>query len=141
MKISMGKIILLFISIFTIVYAGTHIQILSAVSNNGENTIKWQVTEQKNLDHFVIYRKNGESNSTWSSIKTLSLREAYVQNEGYEYTDPTAYKITNPNDLVFVYKVACVDNNNREFDTAEATVTSVIAGYKRTWGSIKALFR
>ena len=141
MKFSKGKIILLFVSIFTIVYAGTNIKILSAVSNNGENTIKWQVSDQGNIDHFVVYRKNGDSRSSWTAIKNLSLKEAYIQNEGYEYTDPTAYKISSPNDLIFVYKISCVDNSNREIDAAEATVTSVIAGYKRTWGSIKALFR
>ena len=60
-------------------------------------------------------------------------------NSYYTFTDQNAYKT---NDMVFVYRLKIVDNSSVATYSADVTVShSISSVYKRTWGSIKAMFR
>ena len=58
----------------------------------------------------------------------------------YEYTDQTAFKT---NDQVYKYRIEIVDKDGSLSYSKEMSVlhNNGISGVKRTWGSIKALFR
>jgi len=102
--------------------------------SNGENVhITWQTLTETNVKHFVIERRTKDS--SFMSISTL-LPEA---DKYYEFIDETAYKTAG---TIYVYRVAIVDNDGSISYSNEAPVLhDNISSVKKTWGSIKALFR
>ncbi len=71
----------------------------------------------------------------YSDIATL---DPHPDNPFYSYTDKSVYKT---NDYIFVYRLKIVDNNGQLSYSDQASVSLSISGVKRTWGSIKAMFR
>jgi flagellar basal body L-ring protein FlgH len=131
MKLS--TLIVLFLIIAT-VYAGAYIEYFHARSESDNVRLEWQTSEETNLQKFVIERKTPQSSFT--EIASVSPKG---NNSNYIFTDQNAYKT---NDMVFVYRLKIVDNNDQVTYSADVTVTHSISSVaKRTWGSIKAMFR
>lgn len=105
------------------------------VWTQGENVVlEWRTQEEKDVKNFVIERKNPQG--SFVSISTIQPKGSYST---YNYTDEAAYKM---NDLIFVYRLKIVDNNSSSPTYSNpATVSPNISDVRRTWGSIKAMFR
>lgn len=102
--------------------------------NEGENIkIEWETAEESNLRHFIIERKNPES--SYIDIATVLPKGS---NSFYTYVDEGAYKLQ---DFIFVYRLKIVENNGQTSYSSTITVTQNVSSFKRTWGSIKAMFR
>jgi flagellar basal body L-ring protein FlgH len=131
MKLS--TIIVSFLIIAT-VYAGAYIEYFHARSESDNVRLEWQTSEETNLQKFVIERKTPQSSFT--EVASVSPKG---NNSNYIYTDQNAYKT---NDMIFVYRLKIVDNNNQVTYSSDVTVSHSISSVaKRTWGSIKAMFR
>lgn len=131
MKLS--TLIVSFLIIAT-VYAGAYIEYFHARSESDNVRLEWQTSEETNLQKFVIERKTPQSSFT--EIASVAPKG---NNSNYIFTDQNAYKT---NDMVFVYRLKIVDNNDQVTYSADVTVTHSISSVaKRTWGSIKAMFR
>jgi len=131
MKLS--TLIVSFLIIAT-VYAGAYIEYFHARSESDNVRLEWQTSEETNLQKFVIERKTPQSSFT--EIASVSPKG---NNSNYIFTDQNAYKT---NDMVFVYRLKIVDNNDQITYSADVTVSHSISSVaKRTWGSIKAMFR
>jgi hypothetical protein len=131
MKLS--TIIVSFLIIAT-VYAGAYIEYFHARSESDNVRLEWQTSEETNLLKFVIERKTPQSSFT--EVASVAPKG---NNSNYIFTDQNAYKT---NDMVFVYRLKIVDNNDQVTYSADVTVTHSISSVaKRTWGSIKAMFR
>jgi hypothetical protein len=116
------------------VYAGAYIEYFHARSESDDIRLEWQTGEESNLQKFVIERKTPQS--SYTEIATLNPKG---NNSYYSFTDQNAYKT---NDIIFVYRLKIVDNNNLASYSADVSVShSISSVYKRTWGSIKAMFR
>ena len=59
-------------------------------------------------------------------------------NSDYKFTDENAYKST---ESFYVYRLKIVDSNLQESFSHIVSVSHYPSSVKRTWGSIKALFR
>lgn len=106
---------------------------LSARSSGDNVFVTWQTISETNVNHFVVQRKTQDS--PYSEIGTL-LPE---KDQYYEYLDETAYKTSG---TIYYYRIAIVDDNGNVTHTNEVTVLhDNISSVKKTWGSIKALFR
>ncbi|MGD8306785.1 MAG: hypothetical protein PVF17_09040, partial [Ignavibacteria bacterium] len=104
------------------------------VRSDGEDVrLEWKTSEEVNLQNFIIQRKN--INSPYTEITTIVPKG---DNSIYTYLDESAYK---PNDLVFIYRLKIMENDGTESYSSEVTVSHNVSGVKRTWGSIKAMFR
>ncbi|MBK7629603.1 MAG: hypothetical protein IPJ23_02580 [Ignavibacteriales bacterium] len=126
-------IIITFLIIAT-VYAGAHIEYFHARSESDDIRLEWQTGEETNLQNFVVERKTPQS-----SYAEISSIQPKGDNSFYTFTDQNVYKA---NDMVFVYRLKIVDTNNQVSYSADVTVTHSISSIaKRTWGSIKAMFR
>lgn len=102
--------------------------------NEGENVkLEWKTTTETNLADFVVQRKTPDS-----QFSDLSSISPTGNNSVYSYIDQAAYKMTNP---VFVYRLKIVDRDGSYAYSSEVSVSPNISGVKRTWGSIKAMFR
>jgi hypothetical protein len=113
------------------VFAGASIDFFQ-VSPDGDNAIlEWRTSNETNLQDFVVQKGTPQSN--FIDIATISLNNDHY----YTYVDKSIYKT---NDAVCIYRIKIVDQNGSVTYSRTASL-SVISGVKRTWGSIKAMFR
>jgi hypothetical protein len=132
MKFSIIKILMV-LSFVSTVFAGATLYYFNAKSENDVIKLEWKTQEESNIRHFVVERKNPSSG--YIELATISPKG---NNSYYSFTDESAYK---SQDLVFIYRLKIVDNDSRLSHSQEVTVAHSISGVKRTWGSIKAMFR
>lgn len=106
------------------------------VRNNGDDAIiEWKTSQENNVKNFVIQRSSSRSPDMFSDVATIN---PHPDNPYYSYTDKSVYK---SNDYVFIYQLKIVDNNGDVSHAGPVSVSLSISGVKRTWGSIKAMFR
>lgn len=132
-KIQKSKYYFIFLLFVSAVYAGAYIDYFHARSEGEDVRLEWKTGEELNLSKFVIERKTPQS--TFAEIATVDPKGS---NSYYSYLDKNAYKST---DLLFNYRLKIVDNNSIISYSSEVTVSHNVSGVKRTWGSIKAMFR
>lgn len=126
-------IIFIFLLAISTVLAGALLDYFHA-QNDGDNVqLEWKTTIESNLANFVVQRRTPESQ--YIDLGTVNPKG---NNSIYTYTDLSAYKMT---DLVFVYRLKIVDTDGSVAYSVEVSVSPNISGVKRTWGSIKAMFR
>jgi len=125
---------LIFILIVSTIWAGAHIINISAESNDNNIVIQWTTSEETNLDHFIVERKS--FNDEFAVISQPIVSKG--SNSSYEYIDENAFKST---DLIFVYRLKIVEKDNKISYSGEVSVSHSVSSVRRTWGSIKALFR
>lgn len=136
MKTKMLKIfaiIILFAQV-NIILAGAMIAQpgLSAVSDGQSVILTWQTTQEVNLKHFVVERKPADGHYVQIGVVDP------VDGKYYEYTDRTAYKA---DEAVYVYRLKIVDQDGSVTYSGETSVLHNVSSARKTWGSIKALFR
>ncbi len=133
MKNSLLKIFIVFL-VSSLAFGGADMEYFHGWSESGNVRLEWKTSKETNLKHFIIERKPPET-SYYIEITTVKPKGS---NSIYTYIDETAYKTT---ELIFVYRIKIVDSNDEVTYSAELSVTPNISGVKRTWGSIKAMFR
>ena len=120
---------------FTIaaLYAGTFLEYFHGRSEGDDIRLEWKTREEANLQNFKIERKTPQN--SYVEIATIQPKGS---NSYYSYLDQSAYKAS---DLIFIYRLKIVDTNGQTSYSNEVTVSHSVSGVKRTWGSIKAMFR
>lgn len=113
--------------------AGAYIEFFFARSEGDNVKLEWKTGEEQDLKNFVVERKTINGN-----FVEIAYINAKGSNSYYTYVDESAHK---SNDLIFVYRLKIVSNSNITSFSAEVSVSHSISGIKRTWGSIKAMFR
>lgn len=132
MKFQLLKAIILFAFISTAT-AGAFLDFFHARSESEDVKLEWKTGEEINLQHFIIERRNPQS--SYTQIATI---QPLGSNKLYTYVDENAYKTS---DLIFIYRLKIVDTNGQTSYSSEVSVSHNISTVKRTWGSIKAMFR
>ena len=113
--------------------AGAFINYFHA-SSDGDNVIlSWQTSQEINVKDYVIERKTLNGN-----FIELAIILPRGDNSSYSYVDESAYKTS---DAIYIYRLKIVDNDLNISYSSEVTVSHSVSSVKRTWGSIKALFR
>jgi hypothetical protein len=105
--------------------------------SEGDNIIlTWQTGEENGVKEFVVQRK--AVNEAFFDLNSLPAKGS---NSLYTYVDENAF--SKGNDLLFIYRLKMVPFNPNVPPTfsKEVTVSHNVSSVKRTWGSIKALFR
>jgi hypothetical protein len=114
-------------------FGSAFIDFFHARSESSDVKLEWKTSEEINLKNFVIQRRTPQT-----SYIDLAVVPPKGSNSFYSYIDESAYK---GSDLIFVYRLKIVDNNNQVSFSSEVSVSPNVSGVKRTWGSIKAMFR
>lgn len=98
--------------------------------------VMWSTAAENGISQFEVYRKAANA-STWDMVFVLGPKGAGYQ---YRWIDETAFKTT---DNYYQYFVRAVFSDGRQpEDTPTSGTTSPnTSGVRRTWGSIKAMFR
>ncbi|MBU1096004.1 MAG: hypothetical protein CVV23_11540 [Ignavibacteriae bacterium HGW-Ignavibacteriae-2] len=106
----------------------------NARSESDKIILTWQTAQEINIKEFVVERES--SNSSFVEIARI---KATGDNSVYTYIDENAFKTA---DAIYKYRLKIVEyNSNNPTYSMEVVVSHSPSPVKRTWGSIKALFR
>ena len=132
MKYLTNKIffILLFVSVAFIYGQNNY---FSAKSDGANVKVEWTSGDESDVNHYSILRKTPQT--PYIEIATIQPKG---DNSYYSYEDQSLYK---SKDIIFIYQLKTVYNSKPPIFSKEVSVSPNISGIKRTWGSIKAMFR
>jgi hypothetical protein len=132
MKYLVIKIFLILI-IVSVAFAGAYLDYFQAKSQGDNVQVEWKTGDETNINHFSLQRKTPQT-----SFVEITTVQPKGSNSTYSFIDQSIYKT---NDVIFIYQLKIIDNNMQTSFSNEASVSPNISGIKRTWGSIKAMFR
>lgn len=129
-------IVCLAIGIVAVVYAGAIKDgSLSAISNGTNITIRWVSEDEGGVARYEIERKAGV-NGQFLLLVPMPLRG---NNSPYEYVDDSAFRLS---ESIYQYQIKVVyGNGSAPVFYGPITVRHDVSSVRRTWGSIKAMFR
>lgn len=107
---------------------------LQARSDDNNVTIQWGTTEEVSLREFVIEREAG-SGAGFVAIGSVAPKGS---NSFYEFVDQTAFKAIT---TVYQYRIKIVSDDGSATYSKTVSVSHNVSSVKRTWGSLKAMFR
>lgn len=107
---------------------------LQAHSDGNNVTIQWGTTEEVSLSEFVVERQAG-SEGGFILIGSVAPKG---NNSFYEFIDQTAFKTISS---VYQYRIKIVSQDGSYTYSKTLTVSHNVSSVKRTWGSLKAMFR
>lgn len=134
MKTRWTILFLLAISVMAIAVAAVIKDRPSAVSNGSDILVRWTTEDESGVQAFVIVRRAGVDGE-FLPIATVSPKG---NNSMYEYADRSVFKATGG---IFQYRVRVQNGSNPLPESEIVTVSHVSSAARRTWGSIKAMFR
>ena len=104
--------------------------------SDGDNIVlEWKTRSESNLQRYEIQRKAGRDGE-FATLTTVSPKGS---NSLYSYIDRSAYKST---ESIYVYRLKIVETSGSPASYSnEITISHSVSSVKRTWGSIKAMFR
>ncbi len=102
---------------------------------NGFIVVTWSTLDESGVKEFKILRRNGTEGDFIPLNASIAAKGF---SSSYEYEDTEAFKTSGG---VYQYRVRIVFNDGSFADSKITTVSSVASTARRTWGSIKAMFR
>ena len=119
---------------FTILFGSAFVQFFVADSNGDNIILTWQTSDEQNVQQFEILRGPDKDNLT-----SIAIIASQGNNSSYTYIDKNAYKT---NSSFYAYGLVVVDYDGSKTDPLTIGVShDGVSSVKKTWGSIKALFR
>jgi len=107
---------------------------LQATSDGIDVTIRWMTEDESAVAMFEIERRGG-TDGDFATIGSADPKGPSL----YEFVDHSAFLKTAS---LYQYRIKVTFNDGRApFYTAPLTVSHTVSGVRRTWGSIKAMFR
>jgi len=131
MKIKLTTILILF-ALVSAVLAGAFLEQFHARSEGENVKLEWKTGQESNVVSYAIERRTPQTDN-FTEITTIKPKG---DNSFYSYLDQSAYKTNN---VIFIYRLKIVAEQVSY--SKEVSVSPNISGVKRTWGSIKAMFR
>ena len=107
----------------------------TAQSNGSDVTIRWNTSDESGVLRFDVLRRSG---TTGDFTIVGSVDQLKGNNSSYEFVDKSAFKTT---DGLYQYKVRIINGQVPSPESEIVPVAHLTNTVKRTWGSIKAMFR
>jgi hypothetical protein len=128
-----NRLIIAFVLISSVIsFAGAEISSFSARSSNGSIIVNWHSNNENNVRQYVVERQT--VNGSFVEVGNVDPRS----DRNYEFIDQTAFKSSG---VLYIYRIKIIDVDGSVATTWTVTVAHNVSSVKRTWGSIKALFR
>lgn len=125
---------------FSAMMAGVYIQSMKLGIENGFITLEWTTSSEDNLDGFLLERSVNGNNQYLPILENKILPEG--PGTTYRYQDQSALKA---NASRYQYRLVILGKDGshvvQNFSGSASPGNGAISGVKRTWGSIKAMFR
>lgn len=113
--------------------AGAFLDYFRGNSNGDSITLEWKTRTESNVRTYEVQRKTANG----GDFVTIGSLDPKGSNSQYQFVDRGAYKNTGN---VYIYRLRIVDDGMTSFSN-EISVSHNATSVKRTWGSIKAMFR
>ncbi|MBI9070322.1 MAG: hypothetical protein JEY94_01920 [Melioribacteraceae bacterium] len=129
-------VILLLLNI-SVVLAGAIIIRFEAQSTGDDIVVTWESSSESEVDHYNVLR------GTSMDGEFTTIHEEKSKGFGYTYifNDNSAYKSSNSGSF-YCYKLEIILTDGSKAEVKAISVThDKVSTTKKTWGSIKALFR
>jgi hypothetical protein len=107
----------------------------SAQSDGSTIVLRWISEDESAVTSFEIERKAG----IYGQFFLLAPVSPRGSNSSYEYVDDTAFRVGA--ESIYQYRIKAVLSNGSAVYSEEITVVHAVSSVRRTWGSIKAMFR
>jgi hypothetical protein len=107
----------------------------TAQSNGSDITIRWNTSDESGVVRFDVLRRPGTAGDF---TIVGSIDQLKGNNSSYEFVDKSAFKTTGG---LYQYKVRIINGQDPAPETEIVPVAHLTNTVKRTWGSIKAMFR
>jgi hypothetical protein len=104
-----------------------------ATSDGVNVTLRWLTEDETNVTSYEVERRSG-SEGDFVIIGTLDTKGASL----YEFVDYSALRKATG---IYQYRIKIVFSNSTIAYSQTVTVSHTVSGVRRTWGSIKAMFR
>ncbi len=132
-----GSVILPFVVavIGVVLFSGYRISgDLQARSDGNSIVVSWSMADESDVQYYEVLRKHGLQ----GEFEVIAQIQKKGSNSTYEYRDLSVFKIE---DGLYYYKIRIVTGGYPIPETPAAAVSFVSSAPRRTWGSIKAMFR
>lgn len=106
----------------------------SAVSNGSDITLTWETLDESGVQKFEVLCRAG----TTGDFVGIASVNPKGNNSSYQYVDQQAFKTTGG---IYQYKIRVINGQVPAPESDIVTVSHLSSTAKRTWGSIKAMFR
>jgi hypothetical protein len=128
-------ILILSLLVVAEIIASASLVMFTAHSEGDNIVLTWQTAEENGLHEFVIQRRSIDG-----AFLDIDRIKARGSNSFYTYTDEDVF---SKEENLFVYRLKMIDLNPNvpPVYSEEVAVSHNVSSVKRTWGSIKALFR
>ena len=107
---------------------------LSAHSDGTKISVRWLSEDEASVTRFEVERKAGLS-GPFILLAQIALKG---NNSAYEYVDESAFRVA---ESIYQYRIKVVLANGDAVYYGPVTVRHDVSNVRRTWGSIKAMFR
>jgi hypothetical protein len=107
-----------------------------ATSDSRTITLHWLTGDESGVTGFEIARRSGMEGSSF--IVVFDRVSAKGNNSIYDVVDETAFRT---NGSFYQYRIVALYADGRRSDPYFVGVTHSVSSVRRTWGSIKAMFR
>jgi len=106
-----------------------------ARSDGSSITVHWDSDDETGLVGYEIARESG-----WGGqyMVLLPMYKAKGSNQPYDFVDETAFRTTG---TFYKYRITGIYSSGARSDPYEIGVSHYVSSVRRTWGSIKAMFR
>lgn len=105
-----------------------------AYSNGSDIILQWATVDESSVQRFEVLRRAG----TAGDFVSIALVDKKGDNSAYVYEDRSVFKIESG---IYQYKIRVITGQTPAPETEIVTVSHVSSTARRTWGSIKAMFR
>ena len=107
----------------------------SARSDGSSITIHWDSDDETGVVGYEIARKAG-----WDGqyVVLMPLYKQKGSNQPYDFVDETAFRTSG---TFYKYRITAIYSSGARSDPYEIGVSHTVSSVRRTWGSIKAMFR
>lgn len=116
------------------VLSGAFLDFFQGRSDGNNITLEWKTRTETGVSSYEVQRKPGNS----GEFITIGTLEPKGSNSYYSFVDRNAYKESAN---IYVYRLKIVEANGPASYSNEVPVSHGVSSVKRTWGSIKAMFR
>jgi hypothetical protein len=138
--------IILSLLLFTnLVFAEVTLQFFTAKPNSSGILIEWKTINESGTVRFELERSVGMPDN----FTNVFSADATGNNSYYQYQDNATSRLvpaggsgnSPASNEVYYYRLKCINSQGGYVYTNHITVTQSVSGIRRTWGSIKAIFR
>jgi len=106
---------------------------LKAQSDGTNIAVQWGTTDESSVREFAVERRSSDGD-----FVTIAVIAKKGSGSFYEYVDRSAFKSSG---TVYEYRIKSVMVNGPAEHSDVITITHNVSSVKRTWGSLKAMFR